>query len=191
MTSMRYPALRRSLATLAAATSFAACADGGPLTPGSPSANPAPVAAYSRLPELGSCTAVAVPEGSKLAFHAYATGVQIYTWTGTTWRFVAPEAELFSYAGASGVIGTHFAGPTWLTVSGSRVVGTVSGRCTPSADAIDWLRLDAVADGPGVFANTKYIQRVNTVGGKAPTTAGSFVGEEVRVPYTADYYFYR
>jgi hypothetical protein len=32
---------------------------------------------------------------------------------------------------------------------------------------------------------------VNTVGGKAPTDPGSFVGEEARVPYTAEYYFYR
>jgi hypothetical protein len=36
-----------------------------------------------------------------------------------------------------------------------------------------------------------YIQRVNTVGGLAPEYAGDYVGEEVRVPYAADYYFYR
>ena len=35
------------------------------------------------------------------------------------------------------------------------------------------------------------IRRVNTAGGKAPAYAGDFPGEVVRVPYTADYYFYR
>ena len=35
------------------------------------------------------------------------------------------------------------------------------------------------------------IQRVNTVGGKAPTAPGDYVGELVRVPYTAEYFFYR
>jgi hypothetical protein len=184
MTSKRSLALRRSFAALAAAALFAACADGGPLD--SRSVSPA----YSRLPDLGSCTAVQVPAGSKLSFHAYATGVQIYTWTGTSWRFVAPSADLFADAGGNGLIGTHFAGPTWLTVSGSSVVGTVTGRC-PSPGTIDWLRLDAVADGPGVFEHTEFIQRLNTTGGTAPTSPGSFVGEEARVPYTAEYYFYR
>ena len=186
MTSTTSRALRRSLQALAAATLFAACADGAPVAP-----DPSGLAAHSRLPELGSCQNLQVPAGSKLSFHAYAVGVQIYTWTGTAWRFDGPSADLYAHAGSNGLIGTHFAGPTWHTVSGSRVVGTVSARCTASPDAIDWLRLDAVADGQGVFEHTSFILRLNTVGGKAPTAPGSFVGEEVRVPYTADYYFYR
>jgi len=36
-----------------------------------------------------------------------------------------------------------------------------------------------------------FIQRVNTVGGNAPAAAGTFVGEETRVPYSAEYLFYR
>jgi hypothetical protein len=36
-----------------------------------------------------------------------------------------------------------------------------------------------------------FIQRVNTVGGKAPSHSGDSVGEVVRVPYTAEYFFYR
>jgi hypothetical protein len=46
-------------------------------------------------------------------------------------------------------------------------------------------------DGPGIFHGVTYIQRVNTVGGLAPGQAGDFVGQEARVPYSADYYFYR
>jgi hypothetical protein len=59
-------------------------------------------------------------------------------------------------------------------------------------DAIPWLRLQALtSEGPGIFANTTFIQRVNTTGGKAPFTDGTFVGQVARVPYTADYFFYR
>jgi hypothetical protein len=43
--------------------------------------------------------------------------------------------------------------------------------------------------GPGIFANTTFIQRVNTVGGKSPSTDGTFVGQVAKVPYTADYFF--
>jgi len=46
-------------------------------------------------------------------------------------------------------------------------------------------------EGPGIFADTTFIQRVNTVGGKAPSADGAFVGQVARVPYTADYFFYR
>ena len=35
------------------------------------------------------------------------------------------------------------------------------------------------------------VLRVNTIGGTAPATAGAFVGDEARVPYTTEYYFYR
>jgi hypothetical protein len=45
--------------------------------------------------------------------------------------------------------------------------------------------------GPGIFADTTYIQRVNTTGGKAPSADGAFIGQVARVPYTADYFFYR
>src|SRR5206468_943717 len=44
---------------------------------------------------------------------------------------------------------------------------------------------------PGIFARTTYVQRVNTVGGRAPGTAGTAAGQVARVPYTAEYYFYR
>ena len=49
------------------------------------------------------------------------------------------------------------------------------------------------AEGPGIFARVTYIQRVNTTGGTAPTEGcdAAHAGQEVRVPYTADYFFYR
>src|SRR5262249_40123310 len=130
-----------------------------------------------------------VPEGNKVAFHAYAEGVQIYTWTGTSYAFVAPEATLYADAGHHGVIGTHYVGPTWESGSGSQVVGKVVAKATVDPTPIDWLLLEAKStDGPGIFDEVTYIQRVHTVGGKAP---GDFEGEVVRVPYTAEYFFYR
>ena len=144
-----------------------------------------------RGPELAACPKLAAPAGSKLAFHVYAEGVQIYRWTGTSWGFIAPSATLSSDAGGNGIVGTHYAGPTWESNSGGTVKGAVIERCTPNANAIPWLLLGAVAEGPGVFHRVTHIQRVNTVGGNAPAAPGSFVGEEARVPYTTEYFFYR
>jgi len=146
----------------------------------------------SRAPDLGNCQRLHAPEGNKVAFHVYAEGVQIYRWNGTTWTFVAPEATLFADAGGNGVVGTHYVGPTWESNSGSKVRGLVLERCTADPTAIPWLLLRAVSpEGPGIFHQVTYIQRVNTVGGIAPTSPGNFSGEEARVPYTAEYFFYR
>jgi Protein of unknown function (DUF3455) len=145
-----------------------------------------------RAPELGDCQELQVPAGNKVAFHVYADGVQIYRWNGSSWSFVAPDAKLFADSGENGVVGTHYAGPTWESNSGSKVVGSVLERCTPDPSAIPWLLLKAVStEGPGIFHRVTFIQRVNTVGGIAPTDAGNVVGEVVKVPYTAEYYFYR
>lgn len=145
-----------------------------------------------RAPDLGDCQNLQVPAGNEVAFHAYAKGVQIYLWDGASWSFVAPEAELFANAGDDGAVGIHYAGPTWESVSGSKVVGMVLQRCTPDPHAIPRLLLGAVSsEGPGIFRRVTYIQRLNTVGGKAPNNPGAFPGDVARVPYRAEYTFYR
>ena len=73
-----------------------------------------------RGPDLGDCQNLQVPAGNKVAFHAYAEGVQIYRWNGTSWDFVAPEAELFASAEDDDPVAIHYAGPTWESASGSR-----------------------------------------------------------------------
>jgi hypothetical protein len=146
----------------------------------------------NRAPDVGEYTELLVPEGNKVSFLAYAEGVQIYRWNGAAWDFVAPEAWLYAGDADDEPMGVHYAGPTWESMSGSKVVGAVVARATPDPDAIPWLRLKKVTSGgPGIFADVTWIQRVNTVGGKAPTEAGDYVGEIARVPYAADYYFYR
>jgi len=147
----------------------------------------------SRAPDLPSplCNDVQVPSGNNVAFHVYARGTQIYRWNGT-WVFVAPSAMLFADANYNGQVGIHYAGPTWESNSGSKVVATRVIGCSPDATAIPWLKLQTVStNGPGIFSSVTYIQRVNTTGGLAPTAPGSSIGEAVEVPYTAEYYFYR
>ena len=145
-----------------------------------------------RAPDLGDCQDLQVPAGNKVAFRLYAEGVQIYRWNGTSWSFVAPEAVLLANAAGKGVVGIHYAGPTWESVSGSKVVARVLDRCTPNPNVIPWRLLEAVYNaGPGIFDRVTFIQRVNTVGGKAPTDPGTFAGEVARVPYTTEYFFYR
>ncbi len=163
--------------------------------------------ALSMSPPVGASTAHAadhrapavpanleVPVGNKVEFHVFAVGVQIYAWTitatGTRWVFQAPEATLYDSDG--NVVGTHYAGPTWESNSGSKVVGQRLASSTVDATAIPWLLLQAkTALGPGIFARTTYIQRVNTAGGLAPTVPGTATGQVARVAYTAEYFFYR
>jgi hypothetical protein len=143
----------------------------------------------SRAPDVPA--EIEVDADHKVHFHTYAEGVQIYSWNGSSWVFVAPDAVLFDADG--NVVGSHYAGPTWESQSGSKVVGArVSSAPSPNAKSIPLLLLEArTAEGPGIFARTTYIQRVNTVGGVAPSAPGTSVGEEARVFYTAEYFFFR
>lgn len=89
-------------------------------------------------------------------------------------------------------IGSHYGGPTWESVSGGTVMGAIRARCISDPTAVDWLLLDAVpTETPGIFRHVTFIQRVNTVGGVAPSEPGTFTGQEARMPYTTEYLFYR
>jgi hypothetical protein len=140
-----------------------------------------------------------VPDRVVLSREVPATGVQIYDCAASKtdparfeWVFRAPEAELFDTRGRT--IGKHYAGPTWEALDGSKVVGEVKGRDDgPDSNAIPWLLLAAKsASGSGDFGRVQSIQRINTVGGKAPQGGCSQAeaGREARVPYKATYYFY-
>jgi hypothetical protein len=76
---------------------------------------------------------------------------------------------------------------------GSTVIGeVVAHEDSPDADAIPWLLLRAKSTvGSGVFSGVAFIQRLRTSGGKAPLTGcdAGYAGTEVRVAYSADYYF--
>lgn len=187
--------LGRSLVVAGAVTILAGCAADGSLGPDRGSAGPArpTVSANGSLvPDLGSCGHLKVDAGHEFALRVYAKGVQIYHWNGAGWSFDGPSADLYADAAFTSKLGIHYSGPTWESLSGSLVVGTILQRCTPDPNSIQWLLLGAVrSKGPGVFKGISFIQRLNTVGGIAPVGPGSTIGEEKRVPYTTEYLFYR
>ena len=151
------------------------------------SAQAAGSATDNRAPEVPD--EIFAGETNKVHFQGFGVGVQIYTWNGSAWTGPVPEATLFHH---DGVVAIHFAGPTWESNSGSKVVGAPVKAVTVNPDAIPWVLLRAArTEGPGIFADISFIQRVNTTGGKAPSQNGAFVGQVARVPYTADYFFYR
>ena len=170
------------------------------------------VPAFLLVSLIGACASpqpptstVKVPDKLKpganesVAMIVPAKGVQIYECCakkdqvgGYEWTFVAPEADLFDARGIR--IGRHYAGPHWESTDGSKILGTVKERIdAPVANAIPWLLLAARSVGPeGSFSKVTSIQRVNTVGGVAPTGGCSqaTAGTPARINYTADYYFF-
>ncbi len=143
--------------------------------------------------------AIKTPEGQTLTLKLVASGVQIYeckpvadTAVHYQWTLRAPEADLYDQAGRR--MGRHFAGPTWEAFDGSSVTGVVQAHAdSPDQKSIPWLLLTAKSrSSVGVFGAVQFVQRLNTVGGKAPAdgcSAGT-TGTEARMPYSAEYYFY-
>ena len=131
------------------------------------------------------------PAGEQLLLQVHAKGDQIYI-CKEAWGLKAPDAQLFDKDGKP--FGKHFAGPSWETNDGSRATGkAVANVPSPDPDSIPWLLVNIVShEGTGVLSRATSIQRLNTKGGKAPATGCDSVhaGQEVRVPYTADYLFY-
>ena len=142
----------------------------------------------NRAPDLGVCQdALEVSAEHEVIFHAYAEGVQIYRWTGKRWALMGPDAVLFADPEGTAEVGIHYAGPTWESVSGSKVIGQVIGRCTVDVDNVDWLLLEGVPNDdaaddeePGIFHQVTRIQRVNTVGG-LPLPTGVERGQKTRL----------
>jgi hypothetical protein len=139
---------------------------------------------------------LAVPPGNDLAFALEAEGVQIYSCAASAasfgWMFQAPEATLSELRGP--VVGKHYAGPTWESTDGSKVVGAKLEAATPDASAIPWLVLRAASHaGNGRMEKVTFVQRILTWGGNAPSGGcdATHAGATARVPYRAVYCFYR
>jgi Protein of unknown function (DUF3455) len=142
---------------------------------------------------------IKVPNGEQLLLKASAKGSQIYICKEKSqspgqyeWTLKAPDAVLLNEQGQD--LGKHYAGPTWEAKDGSKVVGKVKSKVNAlQEDAIPWLLLQAQShEGNGIFHQVNWIQRINTVGGKAPVQGcdKSSENQEIRVKYTADYLFY-
>jgi Protein of unknown function (DUF3455) len=154
----------------------------------------------SKLPALSMPSvpdALRTSDGEVLVARAAAQGSQIYECQAGdggpyAWKLVGPKAELTDQAGK--LIGRHYAGPTWESTDGSKVVGEVKARAdAPGGQSVPWLLLKATTtSGSGVFSKVTSVQRVDTVGGVAPSTGceAQHAGARESVPYRATYYFY-
>jgi hypothetical protein len=160
-----------------------------------------------------------VPEGNEAFLIGHAFGSQDYvcaaSGSGVGFVLTTPEAVLFDNP-AHRVI-NHFFSPnpveggtiraTWQSTRNSSAFwGTLVHAATfatdpdfVSQDAIAWLllRRAGVLEGSGNGDNlavATFVQRVNTVGGLAPSTgctSPADLGKTAFVPYEADYVFYR
>jgi hypothetical protein len=142
---------------------------------------------------------IEVTDGSVPFLLWHAIGTQNYVCApsgdGFAWAFAGPSATLYDDKGKQ--VGVHFAGPTWQAQDGSSVVATVAASAA-APGTIAWLRLEAAwttfgPEGGDRLSATTNIQRVNTTGGVRPEAGcdEDSLGDQMNVPYTADYYFYR
>lgn len=145
-----------------------------------------------------------VPEGNKLAFRTYATGVQIYQVRRNAtnpnvfeWVNTAPSADLYVQPAYNNLVGTHYGGPTWDFIQGpfkdEKVVAAKLQAVVVDATAIPWLLLKTNNNLSSPGNKVTYIQRVCTTGGLAPATVPneSNLGQVEEVPYTATYLFFK
>jgi len=145
-------------------------------------------------PEPVVPTDIQVGAGNKLFLAGHAVGVQIYacnaTPSGFKWALVAPRANLYDDNGR--LIVKHFVGPP------RRSAEMLDDQVTVDATAIPWLLLSKASATAGEdgdrLVSTTFIQRIATTGGLAPAAAAceaTTAGDEVEVPYTADYHFWK
>jgi hypothetical protein len=159
---------------------------------------------------------IEVPEGNEAFLVGRAVGTQNYvclpSGSGVAWVLFTPQATLFTERGRQ--IQTHFFSPnrfengtvraTWQDSRDTSAVWGMAGASSSdpafvAPNAIPWLRVDVVGteEGPrggDKLTGTTFIQRLNTAGGRAPSTGCALatdVGNRAYVPYAADYYFFR
>ncbi len=159
--------------------------------------------------------AIQVPPGYKPFLVGHAVGTQGYVCVavGSSYRWTpfGPQATLFDADWQQ--MSTHFLSPTpysllpnptWQHSRDSSIVWgqVISSSSDPgyvAPGAIPWLLLQAavVGDGPtggDKLLATRYIQRVNTVEGRAPSTGCASpqdIAKRALVPYEADYFFFK
>jgi hypothetical protein len=108
------------------------------------------------------------------------------------WAFVVPDATL--YEGSRSTARHATVGLFESLSDRSSLSGVVRTSQAAGVQNLPWvlMRAQPLAE-TGMFAGVTSVQRVNTVGGAAPTggCGPDNIGDEARVAYQADYYFYR
>jgi hypothetical protein len=171
-------------------------------TPPATPAAPTPPVAIARQSDLHRPTmpvaALEPPSGLVPVLQLFAQGVQRYVCQADEkqpdhfgWVLKEPDAKLFNDSGQE--VGHHSAGPSWQLTDGSKVVKTkvVGTMAALSSGDVPWLLVAVTSSGPGVLANVQYVQRIDTVGGVAPTTGCDAHASALQdVGYRATYLFY-
>lgn len=120
---------------------------------------------------------------------AVTSGTQTYTCANGSFAGASvPEAQL---VGAAGRI-HHFGGPSWQSTRDKSLVTATKTQESAVAGSIPQLLLTVNSHSGttrGLLSRVQNIQRLNTSGGTAPTTACTD-GEKVAVPYRATYVFW-
>ena len=155
-----------------------------------------------------------VPRGHEVFLAGHAIGTQDYICVRSdsddtlSWIFFGPQATLFD--GHELQIIVHFLSPnpdenglprpTWQDSGDTSAVWAMpvpDASVTVDPEDIPWLLLKVVGAEPGPtggqgLTRTKYIQRLNTSGGVAPSSNKcTEVGQKALVRYEADYFFYK
>jgi hypothetical protein len=147
----------------------------------------------------GIAASLRAPASEAPAFVLNGNGVYIYQCrqaisdpNAYVWAFVVPDATLYD---GSRSVARHATIGLYESLSDRTSVSGVVRSSQPAGGAnLPWVLIRAQPIGEsGLFANVSSIQRVNTTGGAAPSSGcgPDNVGEEARVAYQADYYFYK
>ncbi|WP_328439524.1 DUF3455 domain-containing protein [Streptomyces sp. NBC_00444] len=136
--------------------------------------------------------ALKVPDGNRLTGVFSAEGVQTYTCTDGTWKLLEPAATLWAKNDRSRrTVALHSRGPVWVSTVDGSAVNAAAVATSPKDGTIPELLLQSTATrGTGIFAGVSYIQRLDTRGGVAPTTACTGT-DQTSVRYSATYTFYK
>ena len=146
----------------------------------------------------GLSPALRAPSSEQPAIMLSAQGAQLFECKpneaggGFAWKFVSSDVQL--YEGARSV--ATLKSPTQIDSTADR--SSVEGQLLSSQDAgsenLPWASFTARPTGDtGIFAGVSRILRASTRGGIAPTTGcdAGHTGAAARVPFSADYYFYK
>ena len=143
--------------------------------------------------------AVAVPAGHRPAMTLKGVGMLSYECRVKPdavgvheWVFVAPDATLQDSSGRT--VGKYYGGPTWEHNEGGKITGKQVAIAPGPTGAIPLQLVQTTpAIGTGPFSGVTYIQRVNTVGGVAPSSpcTAATIKSKQTVSYSADYVFYK
>ncbi|HEU0201694.1 MAG TPA: DUF3455 domain-containing protein [Burkholderiaceae bacterium] len=197
MSRAKFRVVGARCAPIVAAALLASCASVPP-EPGTSGASAAdgakqPEALRVEKPSLGFFSRIRTPDGQEPVLRLSARGVQVFRCEqrpgGPIWAFRLPEAELYNEQGQ--LVARHGANFSFEHTDGSRLVGAIAAH-DEVGDDLFWLLISTKSFGNGALTGVRYVQRVNTKGGRPPgRCSASQLDRLLRVPFSAEFVFYK